>query len=394
MTQLQPVVIIGTGLAGYMLAKEFRKLDQTTPLTLVTAHDGHFYSKPLLSTAFTNDRTPSALVASDVQTMAKQLNATIDTNCYVKTIDSEKHIIYFDEKRCDHKPIEYSQLVLACGADKIQPALEGDAVDSICSVNHLQDYTQFRHWISNKKHIAILGSGLVGCEFANDLVNGGYQVDMIAPESYPLARLIPEPLGSPLISAFEEKGVRWQLGKMATAIDHTASGYRLTLSDGSYLEVDGVFSAVGLRPHLALAKTAGLKTNRGIVVNRCLQTSAEHIFALGDCAEVAGEVKQYVAPILQCARALAKILAGGQDPVHYPCMPVIIKTPLCPVVTSPPPSNITGEWKIEGEERNMRALYYDEEGQLRGFTLIGNTIRDKMTFVKKMAATPITHPSS
>ena len=377
-----PVVIIGSGLAGYMLAKEFRKLDTSTPLTIITASDGRFYSKPLLSTALTQGKTADALSPFDADAMSTQLNAEIRTDALVQSIDPDAQCI-----KVNDQAVSYSRLVLACGSRTIDAPLKGNAVSDIQSVNDLEAYGRFREWLHPKKRIALLGSGLVGCEFANDLRNGGYEVSIIAPDAYPLARLVPEAIGQVLQAALEKKGVTWHLGSLVTAVDHVSdSRYQVTLDDHAQLMADGVFSAIGLRAVSELAEQAGIQVNRGIVVDRELRTSREHIFALGDCAEVAGEVKQYVAPLLQCARTLAQVLAGNSQSVHYPTLPIVIKTPACPVVASPPPASVEGSWRYEGEGSNISALYYDAEDRLRGFALVGDKVKEKMQWVKECDA--------
>ncbi len=376
---IQHLVIIGSGLAGYMLAKEFRKLDKESKLTVITSGDGSFYSKPLLSTALTSNKSAASLAVMTAEKMATQLDAQVLVNCCVNELDLKHREIVTTTGN-----IEFSHLVLACGAEKISVPLKGNALDDIYSVNNLEEYAGFREWLVDKKHLAILGSGLVGCEFANDLINSGHSVDIIAPDQYPLASFVPKPIGDLLRQAFAGHGVTWHLDRFANEVNRVDAGYAVTLSDGSCVTVDGVFSAVGLRPDIHLAKAAGLAVNKGIVVNRWLQTSESNVFALGDCAEVAGEIKQYVAPLLQCARALAKVLAGEKEPVHYPCMPVVIKTPTCPVVALPPPVGLAGEWHVEGEGDHLRALFFDEEGQLRGFALIGDKVRDKLELAKQL----------
>src|SRR3990167_1998180 len=81
------IVIIGTGLAGYMLAKEWRKWDAVTPLTMVTESRGDFYSKPLLSTALTQQKTAAQLALNNAADMAQQLNAVIYTETVVERIN-------------------------------------------------------------------------------------------------------------------------------------------------------------------------------------------------------------------------------------------------------------------------------------------------------------------
>ncbi len=376
---MNTLVILGSGLAGYMLAKEWRKLDNHSPLVIITHDDGSFYSKPLLSTALTQKKSPKQLIIADHQTMAADLNATIYTHAPVTAIDPRNNTVTFNQQS-----LSFSRLVLACGAQKIPPPLCGDAVDDVYSVNNLSEYQGFCDWLTNKKKLAILGTGLVGCEFANDLTNDGYQVTMIAPENHPLAMVLPSSIGHLLSQALTNNGVTWQLGHLAVEVNHHGQQYDLILSNGEHLNVDGVFSAIGLRPNIGLAKQAGILVNRGIVVNRWLQTNYPYIFALGDCAEVDGQVQMYVAPLLQCARALAKILNGGSDPVHYPVMPIVVKTPAFPLIFSAPPDNNMGEWHLQGEGSDLSALFHDHSGQLRGFVLVGNKIRDKMALAKQL----------
>ncbi len=371
------LVIIGSGLAGYMVAKEWRKYDSTTPLTIITQGEGDFYSKPLLSTALTSKRTPDVLPTSSAIQMAEQLNATILTQTRVISIQPEnKLIIYRDQK------LHYDKLVLAMGADTIKPAISGNAADKMISVNSLEDYSAFREKLNPQAHVAILGAGLVGCEFANDLANVGHAVDVIALCAYPLDRLLTPEMGEIIRAALEQSGVKWHLSQSVQQIDQDDHELLLTFNNGEQLTADVVLSAVGLRPHIDLAKAAGLRVGRGILVDKFLASSAESVYALGDCAEVNGCVLQYVAPLLACSRALGKTLAGEPTEVVYPAMPVVLKSPACPLVVSPPPQDVIGNWKITGSQFDWRALFYDTDDQLRGFALTGAMIKERTELQK------------
>ncbi len=375
----QTVIIIGTGLAGYMLAKEFRKLDCLSALVLFTLDEGAFYSKPLLSTSLTAKREVSKIATFDAASMASQLNATIHVATKITRVDIEsKHVEWPDNR------LSYDKLVIATGSTVISPPLLGNAVGEILSVNNLEDYSRFCEVIAGKKKIAILGAGLVGCEFANDLINTGHEVHVIDPAYYPLQRFLPEKIGRLLENNFKERGVQWHFGQLACEINKSEKGYRLTLSDQASLEVDVVMSAIGLNPNIELAKSAGLKTNYGIWVDANLQTSSPDIYALGDCAEVAGQVLFFVAPLLQCVDALAKTLTGDPTPVVYSVMSATLKTPSCPIVIAAPPRNLLGEWQIEGEGNDLRALYYDQMQHLCGFALTGKKIIEKNQLMKVM----------
>jgi len=113
---------------------------------------------------------------ADAGAMAEQLNIVIRTNTRVTDIDAAGHKVFVGEE-----PIEYSRLVLAWGAEPVSPRVEGDAEDHIFPINDLQDYANFRAELEGKKRVLIMGAGLIGCEYANDLSNGGFEVDVVAP---------------------------------------------------------------------------------------------------------------------------------------------------------------------------------------------------------------------
>lgn len=373
------IVIIGSGLAGYTLAREFRKLDQVTPIQILTKDDGTYYSKPQLSSAFSHQKTAQALGSFPAEKMAAQLKAEIFNNSLVTSIDPKLQTI-----TANNKTFAYSQLILAQGAEVVKTPLTGNAAEKAISINNLQDYIKFRELVANKKRIAIIGAGLVGCEFTNDLINGGYEVDVIALASTPLDILLPPELGMVLRKSFAEKGVRWHLENSITSVDHADEELLITLNDGEQIQTDILISAIGLRPALQLAATAEIACNRGIKVDRHLQTNVKNIYAIGDCAEVEGHVMFYVAPLVTCARALAHTLAGTLTAVSYPPMPVVLKTPACPIVVNPPPKNMQGQWQFSGEGLNQKGLFYDANNQLQGFALLGNTVVEKMELVKEL----------
>ncbi|WP_267257062.1 FAD-dependent oxidoreductase [Coxiella endosymbiont of Ornithodoros maritimus] len=370
---------MGSGLAGYLFAKELRKLDTTTPLEIITANEGVFYSKPLLSTALTNKKSADELAVCTADKMASQLQAIIHTHSMVEVIDPISQTV-----TTSHKKIAYKKLILACGSYPIAPSLQGNAVSDVHCVNDLTAYGRFRRSINNKKRIAVIGAGLVGCEFTNDLVSGGYQVEVITKEPYPLAKFVPESIGRALQQALTNKGVHWHLQQVASTVNRHQKDYEISMTKGKTVAADGIFSAIGIRARCDLAESIKLDQKTGIIVDRYLKASIENIYALGDCAEVAGEIRQYIAPLLQCARALANHFAGDKKPVHYPPMPIVVKTPACAIVTYPPPKTVKGEWQCNGEGNNQRALLYDHQEKLQGFALSGNCVKERMSLTKQL----------
>ena len=378
---MDAIVIIGTGLAGYTTAREFRKLEPDRPLVMVSADDGGFYSKPMLSNAFAQGKTAESLLLSNAEQMATQLAAEIRPNSRVTALDTATRRV-----RLGQAELVYGALVMAVGADAIRLPLQGDAADRVLSVNDRGDYARLRRAIDGKRRIVILGGGLIGCEFANDLITAGYEISVVDIATHPLGRLVPEPVGAAMRDALAKIGVNWHFGVSATTVEHAPGGLSITLSDGTILNADSVLSAIGLRPRTQLAAAAGLKTNRGIVTDRWLTGSDPRVYALGDCAEVEGLVLPFVMPLMQASRSLAKTLAGEPTPVSYPAMPVVVKTPACPLVIAPPAAQAVGEWELARDNGGVRALFRNASGELLGFALAGTATADKQTLSKQLPA--------
>ena len=376
-----PVVIVGTGLAGYNLAREFRKLDSETPLLLITADDGRSYSKPMLSTGFGKNKEADGLSMATPEAMATQLNAQVRTHTRISGIDPGHKQLWIGEEA-----VPYRDLVLAWGAQTVQVPVEGDAQDAIFPINDLEDYARFRAAAAGKRRVLILGAGLIGCEFANDLIAGGYEVDVVAPCEQVMPTLLHPAAAAAVQAGLESLGARFHLGPVLTRLQRTENGLEAHLSDGNVVPCDVVVSAIGLRPRIDMAAAAGIKVNRGIEVDRQLKTSHANIYALGDCAEVDGLNLLYVMPLMSCARALAQTLAGNTTAVSYGAMPITVKTPVCPLVVSPVPRGCEGVWTVEGQGADIKALCRDADGKLLGYALTGEAVREKLALNKELPA--------
>ena len=376
-----PVVIIGTGLAGYNVAREFRKLDSETPLLLITADDGRSYSKPMLSTGFGKNKDADGLSMAEPGAMAEQLKAEVRTHTRISGIDPGHKRLWIGEEA-----VYYRDLILAWGAETIRVPIDGDASDCVFPINDLEDYARFRAAAAGKRRVLILGVGLIGCEFANDLILGGYEVDLVAPCEQVMPTLLHPAAATAVRAGLESLGARFHLGPLMTRLQRNADGLEAHLSDGQVIQCDVVVSAIGLRPRVDLAAAAGLQVGRGIIVDRELKTSHANIYALGDCAEVDGLNLLYVMPLMSCARALAQTLAGTPTAVKYGPMPITVKTPVCPLVVSPPPRGIEGVWSVEGQGADIKALCHDPAGNLLGYALTGTAVMEKLALNKTLPA--------
>jgi rubredoxin-NAD+ reductase len=381
-----PIIIIGSGLAAYTTLREIRKLHPEINITLITSEGGDFYSKPMLSTAFANQKNAAQLVTTPKEKMMEQLKFHLLAKTHVVAIHPTDHTLEVDMQG-QKTSLPYSKLVLALGADPIRLALDGDGANEVLSVNNLEDYSVLREKLPAGKRVAILGAGLIGCEFANDLIIGGYAVDVIDPASTPLNRLLPPEIAKRLHQKLAEIGVDWHLDTTATTIAKNPAGlYELYLKNGESITVDVVLSAVGLRPRTQLAAQAGLTVNRGIVVNRQMQASHPDIFALGDCVEVEQLILPYVMPIMQSAKVLAANVLGDAKEITYPAMPVMVKTPALPLIIAPPSQGSVGHWHIEEDSTGAVATFTNGNQELLGYVLAGTGTSQRSVLTSQLPA--------
>lgn len=361
------LVILGSGLAGYNVAREFRKLDKTSNLAVISRDAADFYSKPMLSNALSGNKTAASLVMKPREKMAEELDADIRPHTEVHAIDIAEQTITF----ADGERIEWNKLVFALGADPIRLPLEGDGAEDVLSVNDLDDFARFAEKLDGVQEVVLLGGGLIGCEFANDLLSKDIRTTVVDIAERPLGRLLPAEAAGFFRERLETAGVRFHLQAGAKAVERDGKRYRVHLDDGAVLEADLVVSAVGLRPRTQLADHAGCASARGIVTDRFLATSCPNVYAVGDCAEINGLNLPFVMPIMHQARALAATLSGTPTELDYPAMPVMVKTPACPTVVCPPAVGAEGSWQVENDGEGVTALFRSADDRLLGFVLLG-----------------------
>lgn len=391
-----PVIVIGSGVAGWTTVREFRKLDASTPVVLITADSGDFYAKPTLSNAYAQKRGPAQLVTTPAAKMVETLQVTLIDHARVESLEPSARTLSVRQGDAVQS-LSYRQLVLATGAHPIRIPLQGDAATQVRSINTLDDFAGFHAALGvdatvpgsgEGKTVVIMGAGLIGCEFANDLALAGVQVHVADPAARPLAALLPAEASEQLQVALSGLGVQWHFGTSVAYVNTDTSGKLLTtLADGCTVKADLVLSAIGLRADTALALAAGLACERGVLVNTRLETSAADVYALGDCAqyESAGQrTLPYVMPVMTAARALAATLAGTPTEVVFPLMPVSIKTPAWPIVVAAAHPATAGHWEAEGGEGAWR--FVDSSGQQRGFVLAGKSTARRMEMAKLTTA--------
>lgn len=371
-----PLVIVGTGMAAYQLAQAFRAVDSARALHLFTQDDGACYRKPMLSTALRKQQSPDDLVSATADAMQAQLSASIHTHTQVQAVDTTSKTLHWGHG----ESMAYGQLVLATGSQALPLVVDGDAIDQIISVNDLTDYRRLVDRLQGgAKRVLIVGAGLVGCEFCDDLLQAGHAVSLCSLAANPLDTMLMPEAARVLKTAMVGAGAHC-LGECSLQSLHQRDGALLAALDtGETLVVDVVISAIGLRPRVKLAESAKIPTEQGIVVNQLGQTQVPDVYAIGDCAQMHGLLRFYVPPILAFASAMAQTLAGNPTPIDYPRKAVGVKTACCPLAIALPLGDdaCQASWQVLQGPPDFEAHALVGK-RLVGFVLMHGAVAKKM----------------
>lgn len=275
------IVIIGSGFAARQLVKNIRKQDPNIPLTLIAADSMDEYNKPDLSHVVSRGQNADDLTLQTAGEFAEQYNLRLFPHTWVSDIDAEQHLVKSQDREW-----RYDKLVLATGATPFIPPVPGREL--MLTLNSQREYGAAQSQLRDAKRVLIVGGGLIGCELAMDFCRAGKAVTVVDNSASVLSALMPPEASSRLQHRLTDMGVHLMLKSQLVSLAQSADGIRVTLDRQRTVTVDAVVAAAGLRPETALARHAGLKTHRGVVVNSQLQTSHPAIYALGDCAEING----------------------------------------------------------------------------------------------------------
>lgn len=342
------IVIVGAGLAGWSVVDALRALDKDIPITLICGDSGDRYHKPMLSAAISQGKTAADLVRMTATQSAHDNCVRLLSHTTVTHIDTTTKTLHTAQRE-----VCYDDLVLAIGATPAYPPTISQA--DTWHINNLEQFSQLQqHLQSAPKHIAIIGAGMVGTEFAEDLINAGHQVSLIDVNAQPLSAMLPTIATERILSAITNKGINWLGEQLVSDIIATDTGHALLLrgrkdDQEQQVTVDEVVVATGLVVDAHLPNCAGLAFDErtGIVVNpSTLQTSVPHIYALGDCISIDDVPCRYVAPHRAQAAAIAHEILGLEHAGYDHKAPMIrLKNKSISVTANGNPRS-AGDWRI------------------------------------------------
>ena len=302
----EPLVIVGNGMAAARLVDE---LVQTAlgryAIAVIGEEPRLAYNRVLLSSVLAGE-TASHDIELKPAAWWRDRGVTLKYGCRVTEVDVGRRELKIDGE----ESVEFSRLVLATGSSSLRLNVPGADLPDVHTFRDSRDVDLLLALAARKKPVVVIGGGLLGLEAAYGLAKTGTPVTLLHLMDRLMERQLDLPAADLLKSLVERKGITVLLNANTARICGTTRVEGVELSDGRLIEADAVVFAAGIRPNTQLAGDAGITINRGIVVDDRLQTSAEGIYALGECAEHRCVCYGLVEPAYEQARVLAQQLAG------------------------------------------------------------------------------------
>jgi len=303
------LTIIGCGIAGITVAMTLKQRKPEIKVTIYTDENHPYYPRPKLYSILSGEAQPNDIYAFPKEWFENQ-GIKIQTGKKVASVDTTRKKLLFE----NGAEANYDKLLLANGARPFLPPVKGFDKTGVFTLRSIDDALRIREYARKVGKAIVIGGGLLGLEFAASLHKSGQQVDVV--EIFP--RLLPNQLDAEGAETFksqiEKIGVNVVLGVKTQEIlgEKTVSG--IALDNGNSLQGGLVLFSAGIRPNTEMAANAGIKVNKGVVVDHYLKTSAPDVYAAGDVAEFEGKVYGIIPAAEEQARvAASNMLEAGQD---------------------------------------------------------------------------------
>jgi len=305
--QKMKLVVIGNGMAGMRTVEELLKIaPDFYDITVYGDEPYPNYNRIMLSPVLANEQTIDDIILNSREWYAEN-NITLHTGKRINKIDRKKRVVTAE----DGTSSEYDRLLLATGSTPFMLPIPGKDLDGVIGYRDIKDTNTMIAAAKKYKNAVVIGGGLLGLEAANGLKIQGMDVTVVHLNDWLLERQLDRAAGKMLQKSLENKGLKFLMNAQSeSVIGEHGRVKALRLKDGIEIAADLLVMAVGIRPNFALAESAGIHCDRGIVVNDTMQTYDPRIYAVGECVAHRGISYGLVAPLFEMAKVCATHLAN------------------------------------------------------------------------------------
>ena len=378
------VLVVGNGMAGARFVQELLDHDPAGrfDITVVGDEDGGAYNRVLLSNVLAGVTRGDSITIAEPAWFAAH-GVTLRTGRAVSAVKREAQLVQLD----DGDVLGYDTLVLATGSTALLPPIEGirradgSLVDGAALFRTRDDCVAIDAWAAQAGRAVVVGAGVLGLEAARALAGRGIGVTVVQREDRLMERQLDVAAGRVLDRTLRSVGIEVRTGVTIAQVHGGDRVTGATLSDGTVVPADLMVLCCGVRPRTELAQDAGLKVDRGVVVDDRLATSDPRVLAIGECAEHDGRLYGLVAPAWEQARIAARTLADPSSPARYAGSTMItrLKTvgiELAAMGEQSPIDTDDDELELVTFVDRARGVYQKlvvQDGRLVGAILLGDT---------------------
>ncbi len=302
------LVVVGNGMAGIRAVEELLKIaPDLYDVTVFGAEPHPNYNRILLSPVLSGEQTIDQIILNPLSWYAEN-GITLHTGKKVTKIDRVKRVVIAE----DGTEGAYDRLLLATGSNPFIPPIPGKDLQGVISYRDIADTQAMIDAAARYSRAVVIGGGLLGLEAANGLKARGMDVTVVHIMPWLMERQLDDTAGRLLQRSLEERGIKFLIGAQTEALiaDKDGRVMAVRFKDGTEVPTDLVVMSAGIRPNTALAESAGVHCNRGIVVSDTLQTITDpRIYAVGECAAHRGIAYGLVAPLFEQGKVCATHLA-------------------------------------------------------------------------------------
>jgi len=301
----QKLVVVGNGMAGIRTVEELLKIaPDLYEITVFGAEPHGNYNRILLSPVLAGEKRLEDIILNDDDWYARH-GITLYKGERVIGIQRRKKFVQAESGLT----AEYDRLLIATGSNPFILPIPGRDLDGVVGFRDIRDVDRMLEASRQHRHAVVIGGGLLGLEAANGLRKRGMVVTVVHVLDTLMERQLDKPAATLLKRSLEESGLNFLLEAQTEALLGEERVRAVRFKDGLEIPADLVVMAVGVRPNIELAKSAGIHCERGIVVNDTLQTYDPSIYAVGECVQHRGGLFGLVAPAFEQARVCANHLA-------------------------------------------------------------------------------------
>ncbi len=380
--------IIGNNVAGTFTAQNIRNHSDDAEIHLYSEENYDYYTRIKLPEIISGEKKFNDLIVFK-EDWYQNNNIETHLNTKIIEIDHEEKYLF---RKGNNTPIHYDKLVLATGSHPNIPQIK-NAEDSIgagvFTLRKYQDAIKIRKYINdnNCQTAIIIGGGLLGLELSKQIKNSGLETRVV--EFFP--RLLPRQLdyecAGMLKQEVEDMGIEVELDAKTESILYNGKVEGIKLKNGTVYNADIIFIQAGVRPNISLAKEAGLSINKGVIVDKYLQTSAENVYAVGDCIEFNNETWGIIPACIEQAKIVASTVLGGDKKVYTGTTPQNTLKIIGIELTSMgvhSPEELGGGWEILKKKDRNNNCYQKivlKDNKIKGAILFGK--KDAFPFIHK-----------